>query len=60
MKRFGLVERIGLVNYVYVMMNYIYVLVNSTCNVSLYNILVLVDTMLELYMRIYVLVRFEF
>ena len=36
------------------------VLVNFTCNVSLYNILVPVDTMFELYMRIYILVRFEF
>ena len=36
------------------------VLVNFTCNVSLYNILVLVDTMFELYMRIHVRIRFEF
>ena len=58
MKRFGIVEQIGLVNYVYVTMNYI-----CSCELDLYclyNLLVLVDTMFELYMRIYVLIRFEF
>ena len=38
------------------------VLMNWTCNVTVYNIFVLVDTMFELCMHIciYVLVRFEF
>ena len=49
MGRFGLVERIRLVNYVYLMMDCIYILVNLTCNDSLYNALVLV-VRFELYM----------
>ena len=65
---FGLVERIRLVNYVYLMMDYIYILVNWTYNGSLYNALVLV-VRFELYMFwsdlnyicicMYVLVDFE-
>ena len=64
----GEVERIRLVNYVYLMMDCIYILVNLTCNDSLYNALVLV-VRFELYMfwsdlnyiciYIYVLVEFE-
>jgi hypothetical protein len=45
---FGLVERMRLVNYVYVMMDCIYSC-DWTCNVSLYNALVLV-VRFELYM----------
>ena len=48
MGRFGLVEQIRLVNYVYLMMDCI-ILVNWTCNGSLYNALVLVIRF-ELYM----------
>ena len=61
MERFGIVERIGLVKYVDVTMNY-----TCSCeldfNFTLYNILVLMDTMFELCMHIciYVIVRFEF